>query len=471
MSHKVFVQHRDGKETLMRSLLAASVALFAMGVQHVSAQSTTWVTGLAHGVKAVLYRPNSNPSSHVGVIIIHRTSNYLNHAGCTQLSQRGLTVLCMNSRFDNNETLVNWELIAQDVGAGVTYLKSIGMTRVVLFGHSGGGPTTTYYQAVAENGPSYCQGANKLSECATSGPNSVAGLTPADGIVLADAHPSNAVNLLRGMNPAITEGQDKDRDGLHTENEPITPIANLDPWSPANGFVANGLSHYSMGFQKRYSRAQAARMNAWIEHAQRIQAKAAEGDYRFPDDDNVVIARAGGSVAGGGNEAALWKMDTSILCCTVQPEMVLQNNASVVTQYYTSVRLPSSTDYPGNLSFDTGTKNLTVTSFLSANAIRSTDAMDYSQIDWCSSNNSTPCALQHVSVPLLITAMGAYYFIDDGEQYFLHYAKSADKTFVIAAGLVHGITPCGNCPGGPYNNMVMNYWNYVFNWISTRFGT
>src|SRR6266436_10061058 len=168
-------QRANRRETLMRSLVAASMAvgaIFAMDVEHASAQSTTWVTGLAHGVKAVLYRPNSNPSSHVGVIIIHRTSNYLNHAGCTQLSQRGLTVLCMNSRFDNNETLVNWELIAQDVGAGVNYLKStLHMNKVVLFGHSGGGPTTSFYQAVAENGPSYCQGPNKLSECAGSGPD------------------------------------------------------------------------------------------------------------------------------------------------------------------------------------------------------------------------------------------------------------------------------------------------------------
>ena len=61
---------------------------------------------LGGGVKGVLYRPDSNPSPNVAVIIIHRTANYLQHAGCTQLSQRGLMVLCMNSRFDNNEALV-----------------------------------------------------------------------------------------------------------------------------------------------------------------------------------------------------------------------------------------------------------------------------------------------------------------------------------------------------------------------------
>ena len=40
---------------------------------------------LGGGVKGVLYRPDSNPSPQVAVIIIHRTSNYLQHAGCTQL--------------------------------------------------------------------------------------------------------------------------------------------------------------------------------------------------------------------------------------------------------------------------------------------------------------------------------------------------------------------------------------------------
>jgi hypothetical protein len=36
---------------------------------------------LGGGVKGVLYRPDSNPTPEVAVIIIHRTSNYLQHAG------------------------------------------------------------------------------------------------------------------------------------------------------------------------------------------------------------------------------------------------------------------------------------------------------------------------------------------------------------------------------------------------------
>jgi len=124
-------------------------------------------------------------------------------------------VLCMNSRFDNNEALVNWELIAQDVGAGVSYLKNTQhINKVVLFGHSGGGPTTSYYQAVAEKGPSYCQGKNKLSVCASSGPNSVAGLIPADGIVFADAHAGKRSQCTAG-NESFSErsGRPRDRGG------------------------------------------------------------------------------------------------------------------------------------------------------------------------------------------------------------------------------------------------------------------
>jgi hypothetical protein len=459
---------------------AAAVALtlgFASSVStpHAFAQShPEYITGLPHGVKAVLYRPDTNPAPHVAVVVMHRTSNYLNHAACTQLSQRGLMVLCMNSRFDNNEALVNWELIAQDVGAGVSYLKNTQhISKVVLFGHSGGGPTMSYYQAVAENGPKYCQGKNKLSQCASDGPNSVAGLIPADAIVFADAHAGNGVNALQGMNPAVKDRDDTETVGLGADNDPIELDPRLDLSLPANGFNPNGQSNYSKEFQKRYTKAQADRMTDWINQALRMRDKIAEGQWRFPDDDSIIIARGSGSQAGGGAGANIYKPDPSIptQCCTVQPERVLMNDGSVVVKMYQSVRLPDPTGVQGNPDFDDGSKNLTVTSFLSANAIRAKDSLDRDKIDWCSSNNSTPCALQNISVPLLITGMGAYYFFPDGEQYYLKYAKSTDKEFIVAAGLVHGITPCGNCPGGPYTNQVTNYWNYVFNWIAGRFGT
>ena len=53
--------------------------------------------------KGALYRPDSGPAPHVGILVMHRTSNYLTHRACTELSRRGFLMLCMNTRYENNE--------------------------------------------------------------------------------------------------------------------------------------------------------------------------------------------------------------------------------------------------------------------------------------------------------------------------------------------------------------------------------
>jgi pimeloyl-ACP methyl ester carboxylesterase len=111
----------------------------------------------------------------------------------------------MNPRSDNNEAAVRWEDNALDVRSGVEFLRrQPGITKVLLFGHSGGGPTMSFYQAVAEAGPSYCQGPNKLSQCGSN----LANLPRADGIIFVDAHPGNSVNGIRSLNPALTSEAD-----------------------------------------------------------------------------------------------------------------------------------------------------------------------------------------------------------------------------------------------------------------------
>ena len=113
---------------------------------------------------------------------------------------------------------------------------------------------------------------------------------------------------------------------------------------------------------------------------------------------------------------------------------------------------------------------MTVHSFLSANAIRSKDSLD--AIDWCSSNNSTRCAVGHISIPILITAMGAHYFIRDSEVHF-DAAASADKDFIVIEGATHGLTPCTACETTPgeYSNSQRNFFDYVAKWINARFSS
>ncbi len=433
--------------TLSVSLILISLLISGL-TSSLLAQSNPMFIPLSGGAKAALYRPDGIPSPRVGVLTVHRTSNKMASRECRELSKRGFAVLCLNTRFENNEALIEWEKIALDVKQGVEYLKNQQrVSKVMLYGHSGGGATTTFYQAVAENGPAYCQGPNKLSQC----DNSLTGLPPADGLLLVDAHPAIAVNALRAINPAVFNQQRPDL---------IDP--ELDPFNPANGYNPDGPSHYSAEFQKRYTAAQAKRLNEWIDRALLMRDLIRQGKWIYPDNDSIIIPRANDRATN------IFSMDPSILCCTNKPHKLLKNDGTIITEIIRSVRPPDNSRARLNPTFDIGARVLTVTSFLTANAIRATDSIDYSKIDWCSTNNSVPCALRSITIPLLIAAMEAHYFISDSE-FFYENARSKDKDFITIEGAVHGITPCTECEGGPYNNSVKNYFDYAANWINTRF--
>lgn len=433
------------KTRIFLSLALTFALVFAFLASHSLAQSDPLYIPLGGAVKGALYSPDSGPAPHVGILVTHRTSNVLSSLPCTELSQRGFMVLCMNPRFDNNEALVRWETIALDVRSGVNFLRrQPGITKVLLLGGSGGGPTMSFYQAVAENGPSYCQGANKIIQCE----NNLAGLPPADGIIFRDAHPGNPVNGVRSINPAVVN-----------ERRPERLNPKLNPFNPENGYNPNGSSTYSEQFKKRYFAAQAERMNKLIDDALQKLHEIEAGPYST-DDAPFIIPR--------GDGARLMELDLSIHHSTVKPQKLLKNDGTIVTQIVESVRLadPSLADL--NATFEGGTRFLTVRSFLSANATRATDSMD--GIDDCSSNNSTPCALRSISVPVLIGAMGAHYFIRDNE---IHYEVSAspDKDFIVIEGAEHGITPCVPCEQfpGQYSNTVKNFFDYIATWINARF--
>jgi hypothetical protein len=407
---------------------------------------------------AALYTPDTGSAPHVAVLVIHRTADYLRHPACTELSRRGFMVLCMNTRFTNNEMLVRFEELALDVKAGVQFLRAQpGITKVLLFGHSGGGPTTSFYEAVAENGTAFCKAPSKLVQCT----DELAGLPPADGIVFADAHAGNPVNVLRGLNPSVID-----------ETNPPSPRVNaaLDPFDRKNGFDPSGNSHYSADFQKRYYAAQSKRMNALIDAALTKLERMKRDDYAYPDDDIIVIPRGGNPGAGPGAAAALFNYDTEIpeIFGTARPERLLRNNGSIVTQVVTSVYVAEPRLAALHRTFDAGTKVLSIRSFLSANAVRSTNSL--SEIDDCSSNNSTICAVRSIRVPELFVAMGAHYFVRDTEREY-DAATTADKDMIVIEGATHGFTPCTRCETTPgqYANSVKNFFDYVHDWIGKRY--
>jgi len=407
-------------------------------------------------LSAALYKPDSGPAPHVAFVLAHRTANYLNHIGCRELSARGFLVLCFNTRFQNNEASVRWEETPLDVKAAVDFVRSQpGITKVILFGHSGGGPLMSFYQALAEKGTAYCQAPNKLVKCGSD----LNGLKPADAILFADAHAGNPVQSLRSLNPSVTIEGGKRR---------VDP--SLDLFDPKNGYNPNGPSHYSKEFQDRYFAAQATRMNALIDAALSAQARMKNADYPYPDDDIVIIPSGGNPGAGPGGEAALTTLDPSIadMMSTARPEKLLRNDGSIETEIVHSVAVSEPEMAVTNRAFDTGTKRFTFKSFLSANATRATNARD--GIDYCSSNNSTTCAVQSISVPIMIAAMGGYHFIRDDE-IIVEKSASKDKDYVVIEGALHSFRPCTACEKtkGQYSNTVKNLFDYIRDWTNKRF--
>jgi len=401
--------------------------------------------------KGALYRPDpaKYPSPHVGVVVMHRNSNYLSHISTRELPARGFVVLGMNPRCDNNEAAcAPWENNALDVKQGVAYLRSQpGITRVVLLGHSGGGPTMTFYQAVAEKGVAFCQQSGKLIKCS----NSLAGLLPADGVILMDAHPGNGINAVRSISANVTNDP-----AVLNQNRVPSTNRQLDPFDARNGYRSDGMTRYSDSFKTQYFRAQSDRMNYLISEA---LARLADVDASGAGDAPFIVPLA--------DNARLSQIDLSIHHGTLQPRKLVKNDATIEARFPVASVRPISLA-PGDEQGFGSSMFLTVKSFLSVRAVRSTDSMD--GVDWCSSNNSTPCNLQQMTIPLLVTAMGGHYFIRDAEQYF-DMAASSDKDYYVIEGATHGGTECTACETTPkqYANATKNLFDLMQKWMDARF--
>jgi pimeloyl-ACP methyl ester carboxylesterase len=424
------------------ALILAALLPFFMAA-NAQAQSHPEYITLGHANGAV-YRPDSG-AAHTAFVVMHRVDDFMRHPACGQLSARGFMVLCIDPTASNNEAIVDWDQTMLDVKAGVEYLrKQPGITNVLLFGHSGGGSVMAAYQATAEKGTAYCRGADKLVACA----DTVAKLPPVDGIVFADAHPSDGVMKMRDLNPAIVTG----KDGALSVNPA------LDPFSPANGFDPVR-SHYSSAFQKRYMAAQATMMRGLIDQAQKQQAAIKAGGLTRANGDMILIP---------STKASGWisRLDSDVEGArnTIRPEKLLKNDGSIVTQMINSVAV---TTAPADLK-TLHTHFYTAKAFLMAHAIRAQDSQG--DVDYCSTNSASICAVQSVSVPALVTSMGGYMFVRDGERLFDH-AASKDKDFIVIEGALHNFTGCTACEKTPgqYGNSIKNLFDYVRDWTNRHF--
>ena len=411
-----------------------------------------WVTGAAAAPREYLWlghnagvvtRPDS-VRPEVALLYLNGPVSP-NHSMCTEMASRGFLTWC-GIQSSQAEATGDWTEVALEIKSAVEYLRrQPGIRAVVLYGHSGGGATASFYQAVAENGAGYCQAREKLSPCG----NGLAGLPPADAVVFPDAHPGMDVMSLRGLNPSVVIKGGRVR---------IDPA--LDPFSRANGYNPDGASHYSAEFQRRYYAAQAAEMKRLVDKSLALRKAAAAGAPLDPATNQIVIPSF-------GIATHLDELDPSIALTmsTTRPERVLHNDGSITVKPIHSV-------WTGHSPMVGFKQDLVATSgaFLALRAVRAEDSM--TRISWCSANSDTVCNSAHIHVPVLFLAAGASDFITDEERMY-DGSPSLDKEYLVVEGALHGGQPCTECERTPgqYSNSLRNQYDYLARWINQRFGS
>ncbi len=410
---------------------------------------------LGPGVPGELYRPAAaGPKSQIAIFVEHSGGDYLAHSACTEMSSRGYTVLCANNSTSKSLAADDGDLnrILLDAKLGVSWLrKQPNIRKIVLLGHSGGGTLMSAYQDIAENGVKACQGPEKLMKC----PDTLAGLPPADGLMLIDSNWGLAEMTLFSLDPAVVNDQ---------SSHNLDP--SLDLFNPANGFNPSG-SDYSAAFIHRFQKAVGKRNNRLLAEAQAQLRVIETGKGEFDDDEAFTIA--GANFRGENNR--LFAQDTKLMAHTRAAWPLLKADGSAVTGIVPSVRVPQNTASTVR-SFEKGALKTTVRNYLTTYAIRVSpdfgyDADSVHGIDWTSTYSSPPGDVEGVTVPLLTMGMTGHWEYLAAETIYGH-AKSKDKTLVFVEGATHVYTTCKPCEKTPgeFGNTQTTTYNYVDKWLT-----
>jgi hypothetical protein len=438
---------------LMSSLVLLVLPTSPSGAQNgpVAYTSEPEQVGPAQLVVAALYRPTSaTPNETTALIVVHQIPVGA-ELPCPQLAQRGFTVLC------TEETGTTWDQLAQGIGYGVSYTRSLpGIRHVVLLGWSGGGSMVAYYQNVAENGVAVCQAAERLDPCSTS----LARLPRADGVVFLDAIPGLAFSFMSALDPATATPE-----GLTSQ---VTP--SLDLFSQRNGYNPdpNESSKYSPSFIHRYTQAQGQREAELVSAAQRMAKQSNKGRSGVSDEAAFSV---------GHDAARIWQQDTSLLSHTIgRHPLLTPTNPNGKLQVVRSLRVPSDSPIPSSpQADDSAPPEFPVSVFLSEDAIKAPEyhltADSIEGVDWASSNTSTVMNVQGISVPLLMMSMSAHYWVVPSEIYYRAAHKSKDKTLAYVEGAEHTFNPCVICETSPneFGDTEAELFDYVSKWLEARY--
>ena len=220
------------------------------------------------------YVPKGNSKPKIAVLAIHPRVDFTRHYCIPPLLKENIAVLGLNSRCFNNDTTAIHEQLILDVNAGVKFLKEKeGVETVVLFGNSGGGSLSAFFQSQAQ--------LPKGERLATTpaGDNTKLNeidLIPADAFMAISAHKGQGLVLNECIDPAVID-----------ESNPDLTNFELDMYDTRNGFAEPpNPSSYSDDFVKKYRAAQLARIKKLDDLAHSMIAEARDNEQLYADSKN-----------------------------------------------------------------------------------------------------------------------------------------------------------------------------------------
>ncbi|MCS0631155.1 hypothetical protein NX786_17620 [Telluria mixta] len=424
---------------------AGSYAQFSAAPHSEVATRTTFVR-LADNANAIVIEPAvPNPAKRrIGLLVTHpdRINNFNYFTGLA-LPAYGYTVMILNY-YGPEQT---YDEFIAPIAAAIRALKALpGVQKVVMVGHSTGGPEMTYYQDIAENGPAACREPQRIYKCRAG---DLAGLPRADGVVLLDSN-SGAPERTMALNPAVDPHHPRRRD------------AALDMFDPKNGFdPATKGATYRPEFLARFFAAQSKRANELIDEALGRLRKIENGEGEFIDDEPFVVAGASLYVNGARPELA----DLRLLSRTHSSHLLLKADGSTPVQVIPLVMEPRAAPQDENKLFQT-TLNVTVRHYLSFQGLRTDPGYaltenDIIGVQWRSTPNSIQGNLEGIRVPTLVMAATCSPHLVLNEIAYDH-AAAGDKAFVGVEGANHGFLPCRPEYGGTFGKT----FDFVDKWLS-----
>jgi len=451
-------------------MFAAIMALCVCLVSPSMAQIKNTFVRLGNGVPGVLYEPvtPTPPKSEIAIVVMHTGSDYLAFsAGADKdygLAARGYRVLCANPSTSKSGFITDNDInqILSEVKLAVKWLRDnagkLGIKKVVLLGHSGGGGLMSAYQNIAENGVvKACQGPEKIVKC----PDSLAGLPPADGLMLLDSTFGSSGMALFSVDPAAVS---------EVNAQAVNPI--LDMYNPANGFDPDGYpygSTYTGKFRRQFFAKQKERNNQLIAQALDRLKKIEAGKGRYIDDEPFIVP--GGSYKAVNNK--LFMQDLSLWQHTRGKYKLLTKDGPKGPQIVYSVRVPAANTESPVPSLNDGALTTRVRAFLSTFSVRALDGYGYDEdsiygIDYASSYYCTPYSVSGITVPLLQLGMTGSHEYFMAETIYEH-AASTDKELAYVEGARHNFTTCTACEDAwhtSYGTTLDTTYSYVDSWLS-----